>query len=417
MNDLDDHEAQRKPRGAQAVLLLSMLLASLGTSIANVGLPALSDAFDAPFPKVKLVVVAYLVSLTATVLVAGRLGDRFGLKPMLLLGLGIFTTSAMLCGMAGTLPQLIAARGAQGIGAAFLMTLSLAMARQIAPPDRVGQAMGLIASASALGTALGPALGGFLMAGFGWHALFLAQAPGGLLAALLAAALLPAATSSAKTPRPSFWIMRNGSQMVGLVLNLTVSAVMMATLVVGPFLLTGPLGLTATAVGMAMAVGPIISTFAGLPSGRFVDRWGPRAAVSLGLLMLATGALGFALLPERMGLTGYILTVAILTPGYQLFQSGNTTATLALAAPEARGTISGLLGLSRNLGLVLGAWGLGAVFSATAGTTELGFAEREGVLRGTRDVFLVAAIAMSGALVLWRRASRTPGQDRAASVP
>ncbi len=417
MNDPDPHETPTAQRAAQAVLLLSMLLASLGTSIANVGLPALSDAFNAPFPRVKLVVVAYLVGLTITVLVAGRLGDRFGLKPMLLLGLALFTTSAALCGVAGSLPLLIAARAAQGIGAAFLMTLSLALARQIAPPDRVGRAMGLIASASALGTALGPALGGVLLAGFGWQALFLVQVPGGALAALFAVVLLPATTPSSGTPRSVVSLSRNSGQMLGLGLNLTVSTVMMATLVVGPFLLTGPLGLTAISVGMVMAVGPIISTLAGLPSGRLVDRWGSAPTVTLGLLLLASGALGFALLPERIGLTGYILAVVALTPGYQLFQSGNTTATLSGVPPDARGTVSGLLGLSRNLGLVLGAWGLGAVFSMAAGTAELGSAAPEAILRGTRDVFLVAALLMAGALVLWRRSVPSARQGEPNAAP
>ncbi len=417
MNDPNPHEPSTGRRAAQAVLLLSMLIASLGTSIANVGLPTLSDAFNAPFPRVKLVVVAYLVGLTVTVLVAGRLGDRFGLKPMLLLGLTLFTISAALCGVAGSLPLLIAARGVQGIGAAFLMTLSLAMARQIASPGRVGRAMGMIASASALGTALGPALGGVLLAGFGWQALFLVQAPGSALTALLAVILLPATPPSSGRSQSGLSLSRNSGHMLGLGLNLTVSAVMMATLVVGPFLLTGPLGLTAVSLGMVMAIGPIISTLAGLPSGRLVDRWGSAPVVSLGLLLLATGALCFALLPERMGLAGYILAVAALTPGYQMFQSGNTTATLAGVPPEARGTVSGLLGLSRNLGLVLGAWGLGALFSMAAGTAELGSAAPDAILRGTREVFLVAALLMAGALVFWRRLSQPAGQVEPNAAP
>lgn len=413
MNDLEEDERRVAPRGAQAVLLLSMLLASLGTSIANVGLPAMSDAFAAPFPKVRLVVVAYLVGLTATVLVAGRLGDRFGLKPMLLIGMAAFTASAVLCGLSGNLPLLIAARAMQGIGAAFLMTLSLALARQIAPSHRVGRAMGLIASASALGTAVGPALGGLLLAAFDWRSLFLAQVPAGLLATLMAALLLPANAAAETKQRSPAFLWQNVDQMMGLALNLAVSAVMMTTLVVGPFLLTGPLGLTSVSVGLVMAIGPIVSTLTGLPSGRLVDRWGSRPAVSLGLAILAAGALGFALLPERLGLTGYILAVALLTPGYQLFQSGNTTATLADAPPEARGIISGLLGLSRNLGLVLGAWGLGAVFSAAAGTAELGSAIPEAILRGTRDVFLLSTALMIGALVLSRRTTLTPEKEAA----
>lgn len=84
-----------------------MLLASLGTSIANIALPSLAEAFFAPFSQVQAVVVGYLVALTCSVLIAGRLGDRFGLKPMLVTGMVIFALSSLLCAIAPTLWLLI----------------------------------------------------------------------------------------------------------------------------------------------------------------------------------------------------------------------------------------------------------------------------------------------------------------------
>ena len=91
--------ADTKPAMTLA-LSLAMLLASLGTSIANIALPSLAEAFVAPFHEVQAVVVAYLASLTVAVIIAGRLGDSRGLKPMLVAGLGLFTVASLLCAVA-----------------------------------------------------------------------------------------------------------------------------------------------------------------------------------------------------------------------------------------------------------------------------------------------------------------------------
>ena len=139
-------------RGITAVLALSMLLASLGTSIANIALPALAGAFAAPFHAVQWVVVAYLAALTVSVVAVGRLGDRYGLRRMHLAGLALFAAASLLCGLAPSLWLLIAARALQGVAAAFLMTLSMALMRETAGDARLGRAMGLLGTVSALGT-------------------------------------------------------------------------------------------------------------------------------------------------------------------------------------------------------------------------------------------------------------------------
>ncbi len=141
-----------------AALALSMLLASLGTSIANIALPTLSQAFSAPFHDVQWVVVAYLATLTISVVIAGRLGDKYGLKPMHIAGLGLFSLVSLFCGLAPNLWFLIGARAIQGGGAAFLTALAMALMRETAGEQRLGRAMGLLGTVSALGTALGPSL-------------------------------------------------------------------------------------------------------------------------------------------------------------------------------------------------------------------------------------------------------------------
>lgn len=159
-----------------------MLLSSLGTSIANVGLPTLARAFDASFQQVQWIVLAYLLAITTLIVSVGRLSDIAGRRRLLLIGTVLFTTASLLCGLAPTLPLLVAARVAQGLGAAVMMALSMAFVGETVPKEKTGSAMGLLGTMSAVGTALGPSLGGVLISGFGWPAIFFVNVPLGCLA-------------------------------------------------------------------------------------------------------------------------------------------------------------------------------------------------------------------------------------------
>src|SRR5579871_1975997 len=114
-------------RWALAGLSLSMLLSSLGTSIANVALPTLAQAFSASFQDVQWVVLAYLLALTILIVGVGRLGDLAGRRRLLLAGILVFTAASVACGAAPSLWLLIAARAAQGLGAAIMMALTMAL--------------------------------------------------------------------------------------------------------------------------------------------------------------------------------------------------------------------------------------------------------------------------------------------------
>ncbi|WP_323687071.1 MULTISPECIES: MFS transporter [unclassified Rhizobium] len=367
-----------------------MLLASLGTSIANIALPALVDAFAAPFLQVQAVVVAYLAAMTVSVVIAGRLGDNRGLKPMLVVGLAVFAIASLLCAIAPNLSLLIGARALQGVGAAFLMTLAMALMRQTANEARVGRAMGLLGTVSALGTALGPSLGGLLIPVAGWRGIFWVQVPLAVLALVLAIRLLPAGPAKAKALSVTLWSVMTRNLVTNLLVNIVVAAVMMTTLVVGPFYLGIALGLTATQVGFVMAVGPVISIFSGVPSGRMVDAWGSGRILAIGLALLAAGSFLLALLPNRIGVTGYVISIIVLTPGYQLFQAANNTAALAEVSKDRRGTVSGLISLSRNIGLIAGASAMGAVFAFGVGMEEFARATASAIASGMRLTFLLA---------------------------
>jgi MFS family permease len=400
MQEAEKPVSKPKDWKATVALALSMLLASLGTSIANIALPAMMETFAAPFVQVQAIVVAYLATLTVTVVIAGRLGDRFGLRTMLIAGQALFLLASLMCAIAPDLWLLIGARALQGIGAAFLMTLSMALMRHMASEDRIGRAMGLLGTVSALGTALGPSFGGFLIPVSGWRGIFWLQVPLAAVAFALASGTLPADSASAKRESSEIWTIMNKSLAPSLILNLLVASVMMTTLVVGPFYLGRSLGLIDAMVGLVMSLGPLISIVSGVPSGQLVDARGARLVLAVGLIMLAAGAVLMAILPQMLGVGGYILAIVVLTPGYQLFQAANNTAVLTDIPKERRGSVSGLLNLSRNAGLILGASAMSGVFAFGVGTNDFVRAAPAEIAAGMQLAFLLAGALMVIALVI-----------------
>jgi EmrB/QacA subfamily drug resistance transporter len=458
--------AQQTPsvRWALASLSLSMLLSSLGTSIANVGLPTLAQVFNASFQHVQWIVLAYLLAITTLIVSVGRLGDITGRRRLLLTGIGVFTLASALCGFAPTLWMLIGARALQGIGAAIMMALTMAFVGETVTKAKTGSAMGLLGTMSAIGTAMGPSLGGLLIGGFGWRAIFLITVPLGLLTLVLAHRYLPADRQKPKTDRAGFdplgtlllaltlaayaLAMTLGRGSFGpfnsalllaagggaclfvftearvtsplirlamfrdpvlsgsLAMSLLVATVMMATLVVGPFYLAHGLGLDAVRVGLVLSVGPFVAALTGVPAGRIADRFGAQRMTLAGLIAMATGCLTLSVLPETFGIGGYLLPMVVITLGYALFQTANNTTVMADVQPDQRGVISGLLNLSRNLGLITGASALGAVFALASASVDIATARPEAVASGLRITFAVALvlIAVAQAIALGSRA-------------
>ena len=445
-------------RWALVSLSLSMLLSSIGTSIANVGLPTLAHAFNASFQEVQWVVLAYLLAITTLIVSVGRLGDVMGRKRLRLAGISPFTLASTLCGIAPTLWLLIAARVLQGLGAAVMMVITMAMVGETVPKEKTGSAMGLLGTMSAIGTALGPTLGGFLIAGFGWPALFLINLPLGILMLVLAYQYLPKDHHEAKTAPAKFDLVgtvllagtlaayalamtigrgsigqlniallfmallgaglfvltelrteaplirmstfQNSVLSAGFAMSALVTTVVMATLVVGPFYLSGALGLDPSHVGLVMSSGPIIAALTGAPAGRMVDRLGaPRMGI-VGLIGMAIGASAMALLPTGLGIAGYVAPLVAITGSYALFQAANNTAVMTNIRPDQRGVISGMLNLSRNLGLITGASVMGTVFAMGAATANLLAAPPSAVETGMRLTFAVAAGLILLALII-----------------
>ncbi len=390
--------AARSPTWALAGLALTVMLSSLGTGIANVGLPTFVAAFDAPFASVRWVVLAYLLVVTMLVVGVGHWGDRFGRRRLLLAGIALFTLASLACASVDRLDGLIAARAVQGVGGALMMTLTLALVGESVARDRVGRAMGLLGTASAIGTALGPPLGGVLIDRFGWPALFLVNLPLGLIAIALVGHGVPrdrvaASVTIGDTRVSSSTLLSSRILRSGLASNLLTTAVAMTTLLIGPFYLSGALQLGATDTGLAMSAGPVMAAIAAMPAGRGVDRWGAPHMITAGLFAMATGAVALAVISTAAGTMGYVLPLMLLTAGFATFQAANNTAVLGATDATRRGVVSGWLTLSRHLGFVAGASAMPAIY-----------ATQSGVVHGTRAAFAVAAGLILLALAITRGA-------------
>ncbi len=458
---MTDTPSPRAPLPVLMALAAASLTASLGISIASVLLPTLTRSFGVTVSEAQWVVLAYLMAVTVTIVSAGRLGDLFGLRRVMILGLIAFIAASALSAMAPSLGLLILGRVVQGVGGAILIALPMSIARDMVPSGQLGTAMGLLGTTSAGGTALGPSLGGlvlavsdwrmafWLLAGFAVAALGLAllairpddtrgrvpvralDLPGTAVlivvlvayslatsggatgvalspsvlgaGALAAAALFVAVETRASAPLVPMAVLLDRKTGAGFAMNVLVGTVMMATLVVGPFFLTFSLGLGEATVGLVLAVGPLVGALVGVPAGRLTDRYGARRMMLVGLAQSMLGLLCLAVLPRQFGLGGYVAALIVLTPAFQIFLAANNTAVMAGASKEQRGRLSGLLGLSRNLGLMTGASAMTTLFVAVMGTGDAAQARIEDVARAFSATFATAAgLAMIALCVaLW----------------
>ena len=316
----------------------------------------------------------------------------------------------------------------------------------------------MLGAMSAIGTALGPSLGGVLIAGLSWRAMFLVNIPLGMLTFLLAYRCLPVDRRRPKTDQAGFdnvgtlllaltlaayalamtigrgsfgplklalllaaifgaglfvlaeartaWplirlaMFRDPVLSASLATSMLVSTVLMATLVVGPFYLSHALGLGAAVVGIVLSVGPFVVALTGVPAGRVVDRFGAQRMTIVGLVGIAAGCFILSMLPTALGIPGYLAPLVVITVSYALFQTANNTTVMADVLPDQRGVVSGLLNLSRNLGLINGASVMGAVFALASAVINITTAEPEAVGTGMRVTFTVAAILIVVALAI-----------------
>jgi EmrB/QacA subfamily drug resistance transporter len=402
-------------RQGRIVLLATVLSSSmsfLDSTVVNVALPTLQREFRAELSSVAWVVDAYVLTLTAFILLGGSFGDIFGRRRALRLGLVVFTTGSVLCGIAPTLQLLDVARAVQGLGGALLVPSSLAILTASFDPSERGRAVGLWASLAGIGAAVGPLAGGLLIDSISWRGIFFLNLPIAVTVLLVALPKvpesrdaeaerridLPGATIAVvflagltfaliegshlgwTSPAVLIGFVAGGLGFVAFILaerrsshpmvplsifaNRTFSAVNVATLMIYAALGGATLylvldvqqarGFSAVAGGASLL--PITGALLiGSPiAGRLADRVGPRAPMTIGPALAGTGLLVAAATAHASSYwTSILPSVVIFAVGLALTVAPLTTAVLSALGTSHAGIASGVnSAISRFGGLV-----------------------------------------------------------------
>jgi EmrB/QacA subfamily drug resistance transporter len=406
---------------AFSAVAVGNFMATLDGSIVNVALPTLGGALGAPIEHLEWIVSGYLLVISASLLAMGRLGDVLGHRAVYVGGLVAFTAGSALCGAAGSLGGLVAARVVQGVGASAMMALGPAIVTAVFPPGLRGRALGAIGSVVALGLVTGPPVGGAILLSLSWRWVFFVNLPVGvlgvawalrilprgrgapgerfdalgaiLLAAALSAGLLAIDAASAgaggatglaavaaaawgglalrarrvATPIVDASAFRDRAFAAGIAAGLLSYAAMFSQTFLTPFYLARVLGLGPGALGLMLGAVPAALAVASPLAGWIADRFRARGLGAAGMALLAAGLASLSVAGPSDGLGSVALRLAACGFGMGLFQAPNNAEVMG-AAPRGRlGSGGGLLATARNVGMAIGVALSGTLLAWRAG--------------------------------------------------
>ncbi|WP_461133241.1 MFS transporter [Spirosoma lituiforme] len=404
-------------------IMFGTFMSTLDSSIVNIALPTIRKELGAG-DSVEWIVLCYLLTTTSTLLIMGKLSDWVGRRQLYITGFCVFVLGSLLCGLAWNLWSLVGFRVLQGIGASMIFAVGPAIISDTFAPQERGQALGIMGSIVAAGSSAGPVIGGFLLGRFGWSSIFFVNVPIGLLAIWRAWTILPESptvkgqrfdlvgaglflvgvttllTGLDFGPEPRygwdstlvigllsvggvllalflFWEMRVSDPMLRLSLFRTrpfTAAILAAffgfiasggNLFVIPFFLQQIMALNPERAGLVLLAGPltlsVIAPLGGYLSSRISTRW----LSSFGLLVTACGYFAFSFLDVSWDWQDVIWRSALVSMGFGLFQSPNSSSALNAAPLEQRGIASSMIAFMRNLGFVIGIALAAAVWYST----------------------------------------------------
>jgi EmrB/QacA subfamily drug resistance transporter len=404
-----------------AAVAIGVFLSTIDGSIVNVALPTLAHELHAPFAAVQWVVLAYLLTLVTLMMVAGRLADLRGKKPLYAGGFVIFTLGSVCCGLSSSVEWLLAARVLQAVGASLLMALGAAIATEAFPREERGRAMGLIGLMVSIGLVTGPTLGGLILGVLPWQAIFFVNLPLGvfgivlvlwvvpahpppphqpfdllgtvllfvtLLSFLLAVTLGPKAPPGAphivalgllaiaggvlfvrteravEHPLIDLGIFATSTLSVNVVTGSLVFVASSGLVFLVPFYLQDLQGRTPAEAGLLLVVSPLVMGLTAPVSGWLSDRVGTRPLTVVGMVTLLVGYFLIGGLRQDTPAWEYIARVFWVGLGMGIFNSPNNSAIMGAVPRERLGVASGLLSLTRTLGQTTGIALVGATWAA-----------------------------------------------------
>lgn len=445
---------------------MGIFLSAIDSSIINIALPTLQAEFDAPFAAVQWVVLGYLLVLGTLSLLVGRLGDMVGKKRIYTTGFVIFTASSAAAAGAQSIEMLIGTRLVQGVGAAMVASLGVAILTEAFPASERGKALGLIGTFVSVGIVIGPTVGGFILSQASWRWIFLVNLPIGAIGTLTAIRFVPNTVPKGRQTfdflgaglfsiaittfmlgatlggsrgfgSPGVWgllltaaivivtfryvearvdqpivdlsIFSNRMFTVNLINGFMTFVAVAGVFFLSPFYLERTLGFGSLQVGLLLAASPVLLAVVAPLSGALSDRIGSRPISIAGLIVLVFGYFLMSQLDESSTQLQFVLSLAPIGVGMGMFQSPNNSIIMGSVRPERLGIASGLLNLTRILGQIVG---IGLLTTVWAIRSDAGGGQNDplGIVAGFRDTMWVALTLIVLALVLALRA-------RASTIP
>ncbi len=409
MQKVDDKTL--KNRWMILLTIVSMtFMACLDSSIVNVALPVMSSKLNVSMASIAWVVTSYLIVISSTILIFGRLGDIKGKTSVFRFGVLLFSIGSLLCGISYNLPLLVGARVIQAIGAAGAMSTSQGIITQVFPANERGRALGLSGTFVALGTMVGPPLGGFIVSILSWQYIFLINVPIGIVAVILGMKILPkdAGASGEKldgvgavlfviaivalfgsliqgqesgygpyivagfviaavafivffivekkleTPLLNLQIFKNKLFSISILCGFITFVAIFCSNIIQPFYLQYVRELSPGVTGLFMMVYPLILSVVAPVSGYLSDKIGSEFLTFLGLIFSSVGLLLMSTLNEITPLWIMVLFIGVMSIGNGLFQSPNNSLIMSTVPKNKLGIAGSINALIRNLGMVVG---------------------------------------------------------------
>jgi EmrB/QacA subfamily drug resistance transporter len=403
------------------VVCLAVFMLLVDVTIVNVALPSIQRALGSSFEDLQWVVDAYALALAALLLASGSLSDLLGRKRVFLVGLVIFSSASLLCGLSGSPAMLNAARGLQGAGGAMMFATSLALIAQEFPPQERGTAFGIWGATTGFAVAVGPLIGGALTDGLGWEWIFLVNVPVGLLTIAITLMRVPGSerdpssridwaglvTFSAALFFLVYALIRgndDGWSSAKIVSLLTTAVLLLAIFVTielrrsQPMLdlrlfrvptFTGAqivafsihaslfsmflyitlymqnvLGYSPLESGLRFLPVSVLSFIAAPLAGKLAERYSVRFFLTAGLALVGTGLVLMSGITPSDGWTTLLAGFILGGIGIGFINPPLATAAIGVVEPRRSGAASGINSTFRQVGTAVGIAGLGAILQA-----------------------------------------------------
>lgn len=428
-----------------AVVVLLPFMATLDSTIVNVALPVMVNVFSVTMSSIQLIVICYLITIVSTILFFGRLGDIKGKSIIFNFGLLVFTIGSLLCGLSKNLTILVFFRIIQAIGASAAMANNQGIITQVFPVNERGRALGISATFLALGTMIGPPLGGFIVSYFSWNYIFLINVPIGIIATIIGIKILPSRLNKKnedidfigailfgvsvvflfyalitgetvgygnnaiigiiaiaififitfifvekklKYPLIDLSLFKNSLFSVGILCTFISYMSINSNNIVQPFYFENVLKMTPNFTGIVMMIYPVLLTIISPFSGYLSDKIGSEVLTFIGLIFIGIGMSLMSTLNESSSIQAIFIYISMIAIGNGLFLPPNNSLIMSSAPNDKLGIAGSINAFVRNLGQSAGVSMatllLYSLMSIKMGKKVLGYIE------GRNDVFVFA---------------------------